>query len=150
MPDPSSMDVYRWVEEQMRFLDRPGSRQTLTYLAMNAFRTEDNPEEVGEGRVMSGKATVAKIQWGTGLSRRGVFDALRDLQRQGYIIAAMEKGRGKSKIRVYWSAEAHEMRENFRAGIKPLPSAFATPETPSPEVTKEQKEAIILPFRMRD
>lgn len=140
--DTSLYDVIRWVQEQMVFLDRPASRLALWYLSVNAFRNTHNNEGVDVGRVLSGMTRVAKIQRGTGLSRKGVYDALHDLQSKGYILTSMVKGRGKSQIRVFWQAEANQWRADFRDGINPLPVEFQTPV----KVVKERKDAVILQF----
>lgn len=122
-------EVLEWAEEQAQFLRSPSTRLVLIYLCHHAWRTEDNAEGRNVGDVLSRYASIARIQRGTGLSDRTVRTALRELQEEGYVIANLKHGNGRSEIGVFWEANHDEFREDYRAGIKPLPKPFRTSQT---------------------
>ena len=124
-------EVLEWAEEQAQFLRSPATRLVLIYLCHHAWRTNTNPEGRSIGDVLSRYASVARIQRGTGLSDKTVRAALQELQSEGYIIANLKHGNGKSEIGVFWEEEHDDFRADFRAGIKPLPKPFRAPE-PTP------------------
>jgi DNA-binding transcriptional ArsR family regulator len=135
-------EVLEWVQAQAEYLHSPSARFVLWYLALNAFRHENNPEGGLVGQVMTGRANIAKIQSATGYSDKTVREALHQLQDAGYIIAEMSRGRGKSRIFVYWTPLADEMRSNFRRGIKPLLKGFERTIT----TNKKPEKGLLLAF----
>jgi DNA-binding PadR family transcriptional regulator len=141
-------DVMGWAQEQSVFLRSPSMRLVLWYLCVNAFRHVNNPENREPGDVLSAYATVARIQRGTGLSDKSVREALQELQDEGYIVADLKHGRGKSRITVFWTEQADERRADFRDGIRDLPKGFQrTPKSTAPTLELVSQDAKILPFR---
>jgi hypothetical protein len=127
-------EVLEWAEEQAPFLRSPATRLVLIYLCTHTWRVPENPEKRNVGDVLSRYASVARIQRGTGLSDKTVRGALRELQSEGYIIANLKHGNGKSEIGVFWEEGHDEFRADYRAGIKPLPKPFRRgSRTPQPE-----------------
>lgn len=116
-------EVMRWAQEQAQFLSPP---QTLVlwYLCLNAWHKPDNPENEHVGTVLSGRTPLSKIRMRTGLSDRGVRDALNALQDKGYIFRESKPGWGQSRIEVFWSEGADEFRAELRAGVVDLPEAM--------------------------
>src|SRR5687768_7752447 len=97
--DVSTHEVNGWVQDQAQFL-APTRLLVLWYLSANAFYSTENPEGRLPGDVMSGRTALSKICLRTGLAERTVRDALRDLQAEGYIVAAHQPGNGHSRITV--------------------------------------------------
>jgi hypothetical protein len=122
-------EVLEWAEEQALFLRSPATRLVLIYLCHHAWRTDTNPESRSVGDVLSAYASVARIQRHTGLSDKTVRAALQELQAEGYIIANLKHGNGRSEIGVFWEEDHDEFRADWRAGIKPLPKPFRAPES---------------------
>lgn len=122
----ASYEVSEWVQEQAQFLS-PTQTFVLWYLAANAWHTPDNPEGRLVGDVLSGRCLLSSIKHRTGLSEKAIRNALKDLQRQGYIIAQLRPGNGQSRITVFWEGKFDQIRAEFRSGAKPLPKHFDLP-----------------------
>lgn len=147
--EASLQEIEIWLEEQMLLLGTPAQRLVLWYLATHSFRREDNPEGGVPGQVLAGYTPLARIRRGTGLGDSTVRYALEYLQANGYIIAEMVPGHGKSRIFVYWTDKADDMRADYRAGIKPLMKAFQRKTTDPVKTEKKQADAVILQFPKR-
>lgn len=138
-------EVMAWAQEQSQYMMSPSQTLVLWYLCINAFRHETNYEDRYPGDVLSGRVSLSKIQMGTGLSQRAVRYALDDLQDWGYICAVHKPGNGKSRITVYWTSDADEMRAEVRAGVRTIPVGFKR-ETQSPGPRPLAVLATVIPF----
>jgi hypothetical protein len=135
-----------WAQEQTPFLRTPSQRLVLWYLCINAFRHSNNREGREPGDVLSAFVPIARVQRGTGLSKRQAIYALQDLQDAGYIIREMRTGNGKSRIAVFWSENFDQIREDFRAGVKPLPKQFSRTIPVRNAPVQEEREGNVIPF----
>lgn len=142
----TTRDVNEWVMGQAQYLS-PTQTLVLWYLAANAWLSEC--EEGKEGEVMSGRTPTTKIMMRTGLGERTVRDALRALQDEGYIIADMQRGNGKSTITVFWDPAMDVIREEYRAGVRSLPKYFQRQEKEPVAKLQTVTEATILKFPNR-
>ena len=139
----SLYEVMEWAQEQAQFLT-PTQSLVLWYLCVNAWRKEHNREGREPGEVMSGKASIRRIQMGTGLSERSVRYALDALQDNGYIYCEHRNGRRFSGIVVFWSGGADDRRAEFRAGVRDLPEAMKRTTRPVKKKGKVAREGNVI------
>ena len=150
MAESTLREVTEWGWRQADYLT-PTQHHVLLYLSQNAFLTEDNPEGAMRGQVYRARTSMAAIRRGTGLSERTVRDALRALQDQAYVLSEMSPGYGVSRIVVFWNEVADALREDFRAGVKPLPKVFRRPQRVAPEtqLSDNQDNIVQFPYRQQ-
>ena len=141
-------EVTEWVWDQAAYLT-PTQMLVLAYLATNAFLTSDNPEDALPGQVYAGRSSLAKIQRGTGLANSTVRRILEELQDEGYVLANMLTGRGKSTINVFWSAEMDDIRADVRTGARRLPKWLQRTVKTTKNSIPEGPDATVLPFPNR-
>lgn len=115
--------VLEWALDQARYLT-PTQHHLLLYLCVNAFYSPENPEGAWVGRVLSRRAEQTEIQYRTSLSRKTVYRALGDLQEHAYLIYKPGFGNGYTEITIAWTEQFDELRDQIRAGVKPLPDQF--------------------------
>jgi hypothetical protein len=142
-------EVMGWAQEQTEHLRSPASRLVLWYLCINAFRHPDNPEGRDVGDVLSAYTPIARICAGTALGARTVRDALTELQEEGFILADMKRGRGQSRITVFWNEHSDQIRADYRRGIRDLPKGFKRVEQTPQVGLSPVSEATILQFPNR-
>lgn len=139
----SLREVIEWGLRQAVYLSPP-QQSVLMYLVVNAFLTDDNPEDSPAGQVLRGRSNVPSIRRYTSLGDKTVRRALQDLQDKGYVVCVMGPGRAPNRILVLWSGKMDTVRENFRSGAEPLPHWMRRPETRRNSLPKVETEGNVL------
>lgn len=125
--EPYPEDRLSWACEQVHHLTYQETF-LLVFLCRHAWGRDRESDYYPLGYVRSEWCSTRKIAEATNASRSTVHRLLQSLRAKGYVSMWLREGwRGKaegSEIKVWWYESDDQMREDVRAGKRPLPGIF--------------------------
>jgi hypothetical protein len=140
LPNPGDMfQSLRYLQDQASrgsFAGQTAAYVVLTYLVMNMWVRDSNPDGAGPGEVMYGRSAIATIAACTTLNRRTVQRALRWLADADWIDTQRSHDKSGREDRRYLLVRldmaAHRERERLRAAGDALESITREGDTVTP------------------